>query len=719
MRIPARRVDPSRLPKRHTGSSDMCFQKRLHGDVRRSADSQTRPEYGFSARSKPRARGYLLLAAAVLLVVACSSPSRHLRPLSDGVGTATSQTISSATIVGKWRGAFHQYPHLYELEIDILAPGPRATHTATVHVRPIPSHSRTARAPLNGTFSAYVNLDPSTRSLEIAPTTRHLQQPRGALRPPSLQGIYSSRLDSIAGYVNPPRPDSSPFFVLGRDKHGEQILSRVRSVAPHRHEGAANAYNAVRSIGEGHNAGGYGRNLFFSVGAPSAAKVRQWATRLATEYPDKKQHSWSERRNLYSDSWVESVFGTPYSAMSHKTRARIAGRLASDSALELRALARGFQWTGTYTDADMMLSALALRVLSAWREVAVQLVHDLPNEREGLKDATRWEAVANRTIHQMWPTELDEFTASVSQSRRRIANDLLPRLVRTASAKSTGLAGARHLAGWAANNTDVLVWADPAVRSQSLAQIYELLDNLLTPLIEPHVAELDNLGTGINATMAGNAWFSQLSSKFGFASSRPPFTDAVDRLHSLRNKHLRESEEVLNDLLQEAIRTSHVEGLVCQVLQVPGDRELSEGRRFVAAAMRRAEEIKKLQEQAIVGVALGLIVYLCEPDVEAPRRDPSPLGMLSKAVASTVRDLALSALLRGLMPEANDAEITTYGVFLGRLLDGEFFELEGTTEEYFVRHAIREYGELYPGEEMSTFRATIIYNLYKQRPEKR
>jgi len=345
--------------------------------------------------------------------------------------------------------------------------------------------------------------------------------------------------------------------------------------------------------------------------APPPDKLLAWAERFRREMPATSLQAtnyevlFKAARNLFEDSWFRQCFGMPYDQMTAEQRAvvhRAFGEAAmhGDSALHDYAfLARPFQVIGDFGPGDLTVSVLWQRAMRGWLAGAQEVFAGLPAERGSFAHLAAAESEGGAELAFLWPGEKRAFADFLGGTRSRLAGPLLTAEADQLIAGAADNAGARRLASWAASEKDLLQYAAPAERAQLQRRIGARLDTLLVELVAADVARLTDLGDGLAAVEAGNAWYRQFVRSYDFAMDHAAVQGGLAKLRALRPRALAAAQAAILQQVDAAGSEAQVGAVVASFLACPGDSDTPAAAAIRERAGRRQAAIHEKEMLAM------------------------------------------------------------------------------------------------------------------------
>ena len=611
-----------------------------------------------------------VLGASIFLLIGCSSAG--VRP---DASLDSKATVDHAGMAGRWRGAYHDYPNVILLDVELEPSG--GTLAGQMQVEVLNSRGSAKKAAMPVT----VNFNPVTRTVSIDPG---LVVQRGGrvsanVRVPNMEGVYVPSMDAIGGTLGRRSRDSSPHFVLGRGKAGSEFVGKARDVADRE--------------------GGLGR-LAGLVGGPSDRKIEAWAGVLEREYPGMDPmrtefgRLYTAARPLFSDEIMLEHLGETYDGMGGGGRAAMARKLShrNEDLRRYSGLGRGFGVSGTYTDADIMVSVLAYRVMIAWRDGLEGAMESVEASEDALRSIDGFTMAANERLGSLLPSQRRDFRPVAEAARRRIIPAVLEaRYAQLLGSTSPGAAG------------DMVQWlnADPRAASASRRVWYErgtrgATTGTSTPLLLTYASDADRarwrqgLDERLDAVLAERtaAWKDRLAGfdrslagleasvgaykryrrEFSFAWGHPRVRAALEPMAAERDAMLPALLPRLGSMYARANSMGAINQISKRYLDAPGD---TAGRARSLASVRRFE----LNREAAHREAFWYFVAAVGANLagDEAMRDAAWLdGVLVGALARAGRQLLLEQAAERLAYGRPAHEARRWKELMTSFLDGDY-----------------------------------------------
>lgn len=489
--------------------------------------------------------------AVFFMVPGCASPASTARPdLSHDVATV----VANSDIEGQWQGVFHRYPYPYELTLDVGANG---------------NGRLTARRFNSKSVAIYevdLKLDPLSRIVAIQlgePISQGGRVP-ARIAVPNMTGFYSPSMSAIGGRVASPRRDSSPHFVLGKNDIGNEFID----------VSAPSARGAIRprKILDG----AFG--TFFNKNQSNIEKIKQWAALFETEYPELDPHHtefsrlYEAARPLFGDDVMVRYYGKTYDSLGRNGRNDIVQSFR-ENRQELQrygGLIRGFQNSGTYTDDDIIVTVLAMRVIKAWIEASVSRLPDLPKTEEAFRSIDRIEAAYVSAGSNFLPSTRRAFSDELHTARIRISGPILDQKIKQLS-ESGGLVTARSIVSWEVDNAAYLQYVNDSKRQILRTNLEPNLDAIL----KEEVAKWKSRMMAAPVSLPGLAQtvqiYKQYGSAFGFSWHHPVVQNGLRPLIDHRKQIVNTVVPTLRTKLLNAKSQADVNRIHSKYLAAPGD----------------------------------------------------------------------------------------------------------------------------------------------------
>ncbi|HVS25147.1 MAG TPA: hypothetical protein VMU03_15570, partial [Gammaproteobacteria bacterium] len=354
---------------------------------------------------------------------------------------------------GTWVGTLETYPNFLRMTLDLSAAvGPSTQVQGTLRVD---GGLGPAGAP-KGQTAVTARFDPASRTLmlTIGPDARTLRLPIG-----EAYGFLDTRSETIAGVFSKPFDDSSPFFVLARERAAEDRIFKPIAAA----------------LSPQSSRGGPLGALLHKNGT-NRAELDNWARHFVDEYPDVdparigSAELFALARKLFADDYFKPHFGRTFDQMDGGDRQKVLNGIravpltADKMNAVLRTVERPFvQMVGTGTAADMTLSVIGMRYLAAWRQGAVADLAARGETLDAFRAASAVDSAAVKLAPYIWPSERASLAAATTATLDRAARAPLIAEVDKLLASATGIEGARAL--------DAALKIRPAVKAKSAIEL--------------------------------------------------------------------------------------------------------------------------------------------------------------------------------------------------------------------------------------------------------
>ena len=549
-----------------------------------------------------------LLCAAVVMVVAQDS--------------ASASEAGGSSLSGTWKGVFYSYPDLLSVELDVHPAGAGAVAGGLKLSRMAPPQPGVHGWGGNQTGSYQVNgvYDDWSGTYTLTPGQR-IEGPGRPGPTGPLVGVVDRGSGRLAGLYQV--PSNPAFFVLAPASSSEKFVAAITNSAyagpavlrpsdPNfRRQNLQQRLNQMKAMPPSpRNERAIQRMekqlaaLGGSVPEPGAGwqvpppdKLLDWASRLKQEVPNldiPTQALWVPERNLFGDAWFEPHFGMSYMAMNYEQRKAVADafRRAPPDLRQFGFLISAFQNIGGRGQPDLSVSIYWQGVLRSWSKDLEATLAALPVETDDFTRLATVESAAAEQLPYLWPSEKNAFNTALADARTRLAAPVLTLRADHLISTAAGLPGAQELAAWDKQEKDILKYASSADRAKFQQHIDGRLDELLDQLLAPNRSALAKFGHGLDAVMAGNNWYRQISVGFGFALTRPPVQAIIHQFQSARARALEEAEPAIFGQLDAAKGEVHLKTILATELSCPGDDETKAAAAIREHANRRLAEIQ-------------------------------------------------------------------------------------------------------------------------------
>lgn len=589
--------------------------------------------------------------------------------------------VPARAITGEWTGVYFVYPSAYVLTLT-LTEGPSGGLVGESWFRqleePRVGTRVEGRVAVRGTWS------PAARSFEIVPA-EWIEQPRGmtARNLLSLHGVYDATRPAMAGVMLP----------VGAQGRAEPIHFTLA-----RGGGAEALVDAMERAAARDQAGFHPGRL--GLGGPSAEEVRAWAAQFSQQFPDidpyRTEHGrlFSLAVNLFRDEHFVPHFGKGFDQMPIPEKESVARTIREMSDRRYVAFARSFASTGTGGRPQITNGVLAMRVISAWKELQERRLATLPADVESFSQIAATEAAAETSLQRFWPGDRTAFADAVRAGRERVADPVLMARAQAAVASAEGYAGARTLARWEQGQREILRWAAADTRRRAAAMVQERLEQVLDPLVDEDGVPEESLGDGVVAVRRGNEWYATFMGRYGFAAGSPPVRREIQRLQELRPRHLAQAADAATAAIERLGDEDDVDEVVSSLLRVPGDRGTPAGRALVRAAEAQKAHIADLRRRRALGALAGLVAIVTDAAADQAEEEGDRLGT---ATWRYLRNNAIAMGIRGFQPELSDDQVWAATQFLISLADQELPSAGGVVASWNEERVLRAMREENPG----------------------
>ena len=410
------------------------------GYVPAAAPSPTAPTTASTSAAAPATPTTTPSAAPVASAAAPATPSKAAAPSSRGSAPgAPPPAANTQTLAGTWVGTLETYPNFVRMTIDLPAFKDSSTPLqATLRV----DNGLGPQGGPRGQTPASARFDPASRmvTLTIGAEASSLRLPIG-----DFYGFLDTRSETIGGVFSNPFADSSAFFVLARERDvdGRIFKPIAAALSPPKSGGPFAAFG--------------------QRGGTDRGDLERWARRVVDEYPDMPANrigtpeGFEMARNLFADEQFEPHFGSPFDRMDGGDRQRVitgirtvpmtAGNTPQDKLnAVLRTVERPFaQGLGTGAAPDMVLSVIAMRYITAWRQGELAELARSGETLDAFKAASAVDIAGAKLARYLWPSERAAFAAATTASLDRTARAPLATEVDKLLANANGIEGIRAL----------------------------------------------------------------------------------------------------------------------------------------------------------------------------------------------------------------------------------------------------------------------------------
>jgi hypothetical protein len=356
---------------------------------------------------------------------------------------------NAGTIAGTWVGTLETYPNFLRMTLDLPAIAD-ASSPAQGTLR-IDGGLGPQGAP-KGQTSVGARFDAGSRTLTltIGQDGRSMRLPVG-----ELHGYLDTRSETVAGVVGNAFADSSPFFVLARERTAEERIFKPIEAGMNQQQQRAGPFGAL-----GQRSG------------TDRGDLERWARRVIDEYPDvdparvSPDDLFAMARNLFADEHFQAHFKTTFDKMDGGDRLRILTGIRAvpfgqgntpDAKTDnvIRTVERPFmQMVGTGTASDMTLSVIAMRYMAAWRQGAIAELAQGADTLDAFRAASGIDNAAVKLAPYVWPSERAALATATTASLDRASRAPLVAEVDKLLASATGIAGARAIDAALKTNPD-------------------------------------------------------------------------------------------------------------------------------------------------------------------------------------------------------------------------------------------------------------------------
>jgi hypothetical protein len=348
---------------------------------------------------------------------------------------------------------------------------------------------------------------------------------------------------------------------------------------------------------------------------PFYRSLSAWRSRLQTEYPETDFYRVDSgiygvcAANLFEDHYFAQHFGKSYFDVTEAESIWLGNSMNTDRSPDKRwkeavqdngFLSRAFTLTvGNMGRIETTSRLLGLRELRRFRAQLLERLQTMDPAFDALDRIASWQALAERQLKPLWPSEQGELTDAVGEARTRIA---APSLELTAAAiirDAEGLDGARQLADWEPLHSEQLKWMSTADRSRIVGWINSRLSVLAAEFAAELRPEIERFGDSLETLPEMARWHGDVVSRYGMVFESEPFRALGERFRERRAVLLSTLESQLRDLITEQKTVGGVNGLLQKYLSMPGDRQAKAGAALVKRATDRKGEIDKALKDAM------------------------------------------------------------------------------------------------------------------------
>ncbi len=597
------------------------------------------------------------IAALVAIVAALRGETTRTSFAADlGGDSPTSQ--AALPIAGEWRGIYYVYPSAMALKAELSADA-NGRVSGSIEFQPLVK-TRSVVGNFAGKYGVQGTYHRSTKTIRLNPM-RWIERPRRPVVLVGFDGVFDPAGPAIAGRLTRPiqRGAAHLYFALRRPQNAGSLTEPMTSALE------------------------VGKFVRRPPGAPDNQTLLRWCEKLTTEYPGLDPYRtelsalYSRAYNLFEDEHFKACFGKRFDEMSSTERRniRFLGPLRNKSPKlrDFSGLSRAFSATGTQGTPEVMHVVLAQRTIRAWRGRHLEQLERFPVDLASFTSIDAIEAAARVQLATLWPSERKEFDATVLSTRRRIARPLSEKLASGIIRDAKGHAGARALSLWTARQQKLLRWLEDSERAMLEKRVLARLDEVIAPLIEIEVRRLEPVDEGVAGLQRTNDWFRRFRLKYGFASRRPAYHGAIRKLRAARDKQIASIRDDAIAVIGRMGVEPEINGLVRDLLPVPGDREAAPGRAILAAANRQIQRIRELKRRQAAGnlMAFGAaLLQVLKLDAEKEK------DRAGAAIATVLRNHLIDGAVLKYKPKATPEEVLSYRAIVTFLLDGEALDID-------------------------------------------
>ena len=529
-------------------------------------------------------------------------------------------------ITGSWRGVYLAYPQVTRLELEIGSKDGRSLEGIAAF-QPVGDSQRSALGQFQGRFRVTGVYESSSGTFALVPG-EWLERPTRLARPLKMSGVLDRRAHQLAGTFDD--ASSNPYFVLARPSAADQSVFEPI-------EEALERAGPERSVKLGR------LKIPLNGGSADLDKVREWAERFASEFPEVDlRRTTVDRlaamaRNLFEDQHFSRYFGKTYDRMSPAERQNVLKAMRErqngrDAMGPYAFLSPAFSDPhGQFSPVDVTIGVLAQRALRNWYGDAIGRLGGLSAGAGVLGELAAYKAAQSSSISGLWPSELRAFETRVGQAGHRVAlpalNAWADGIIQSASGR-TGLAAltvaAQKLVAVTTTSARMPVrsrTSPPTTRSrpesrapvrqeqtpatlsepeawfeyvtmEDRAAIQQRLrdkaESLLPALMTAERRQLDSLGTGAAALRAGVTWYGAFMSTYQPYQATTPVREVLDVVHARRKTDLAVGAKELLSQVASAQTAAAVDAIVSAHLGLPGDSQDPNGARVETAAREKA-----------------------------------------------------------------------------------------------------------------------------------
>ena len=604
---------------------------------------------------------------------------------------ANAGPVAIAEFARQWNGVYHAYPRVMGIEIDLQVID---THSMSGTVAFYPLSDKTRSGRHSGSYKATGSFNPLSHTFELVPV--------GWIKRASIYGV----LPTLRGVFNPSREAASGFFINTVSK---QVIPGAYFTLAHP-EQVARLNSAMKKATKGGN--GF---LAMFAGAPSDDVIRQWAGKLTEEYPNIDPYRTEMGRlyrmaaNLFEDDHFSRYFGQPFDVLGNAAQKKINRKLATTKNQSLRqysGLSRAFGFSGSPGSPNVMQALLGQREIRFWYRKMMSRLQALPYEMISFDQIDAVESAAVEVLQSLWPSEIEQFQALPNQARQTIALPTLDAAAKGMISNTHDYLSSKALYAWHENARRHFKWIPHSDRQKISGSVTAKIETITGPMIQQEAVALNSFAGGLQGLQQGSDWYRIFQEKYSFAGATLSYQDALSKLNSLRARQFATEETAIISFINGMGVIAEIDQLKKELLQVPGDNQISSGRRIEAAANRQMATIRQTKK----GAWYTLLAYISHGVYRNAEAGNSPwvAGM-----AAWARSYLVHNALRNFFPKTTEENIKNFRVFLLQYIDGKLHNITSNALELKREDLITEAKLKYPNDIVLIEASSLFYDVLK------
>lgn len=537
----------------------------------------------------------LLLALASLASAGCRSSAGGAQGGSFG---------SPGDLAGTWSGVILSYPQRLHVEIDLqleeTSPGQAVDLlTGKVRIQSLDSYFSGRSFDVANELSsgdAFIQLDLNSSTFQLgirSDGTRQSQNWTTLLM--GRQGLFDSRGDQIA-------------LLGGRLQNG--LDGAVFLVRPKKFKSIAKSYKTFNRPPGGTRLGRLAR-LF--GGGPSKKKLKSWVSPILEDpsapalYQGRSGSIEQTAIALFEDKHFKAHFGKTFDQLGkstldavHRKLRDMGGQKATEQEQTLAVLNRMF-WTnlGSPSGTQTLQGVYTLRAVQGWASTQQTRLEQLRGAEADWEVARRIQSVA-QTSSAPWllPNQSVEFEAAAESALARVAHPVLNARLDAIAQIPEDRTRRIEASGFLGQAPEMRQRLSSAQRSALDDRANRLIEEAAGREILLRTSQLADLGSGLAAIEAGNAWAGRFQTEFSQVRNLPAYQDALASYRQRRAADLDAARPAMLAAVERA-NASELSRLGSDWFADTGDRGHATYREFQSAVDQRRNHLASTYEQRV------------------------------------------------------------------------------------------------------------------------